>query len=101
MDRFISKSEKEAGFEIPAPFVQKFKEYKNVKVIDNFRAPSKTCGIVTAQPTVVEEGLLIPIIYTHFDNYKKRAEDLLYYMIIKKDVLKDALNLIKEHDDDK
>jgi len=89
MDKLISKSEKEAGFEIPAPFVQKFK------------APSKTCGIVTAQPTVVEEGLLIPIIYTHFDNYKKRAEDLLYYMIIKKDVLKDALNLIKEYDDDK
>ena len=56
---------------------------------------------MNAKPTVVEDGLLVPIIYTHFDNSRKHAEDLLYYMLIRKDVLKEVVKLIKEYDDDK
>lgn len=102
MDRCTDKSLKEAGFETGAPAVEDYiKEYKNVKVIDNFRTLNSKYGPVNAKPTVVEDGLLVPIIYTHFDNSRKHAEDLLYYMLIRKDILKEVVKLIKEYDDDK
>lgn len=102
MDKCIDKSLKEAGFETGAPAVENYiKEYRNIKVIDNFRTLNSKYGPVNAKPTVVEDGLLVPIIYTHFDNSRKHAEDLLYYMLIRKDVLKEVVKLIKEYDDDK